>query len=52
MSFYQKLESIQYSVCFAITGSIRGTSKGKFNQEIGLVSPITTLVSKTRNVLS
>ena len=26
MSFPQKLESIQYDACFAITGAIRGTS--------------------------
>ena len=26
MSFHQKLESIQYDACFAITGAIRGTS--------------------------
>ena len=27
MSFHQKLESIQYNACLAITGAIRGTSK-------------------------
>ena len=44
MSFHQKLESIQYNACLAITGAIRGTSKEKLYQEIGLgVSPITSL---------
>ena len=38
MSFHQKLESIQYNACSAITGSIRGTSKEKLYQEIGLES--------------
>ena len=36
MSFYQKLESIQYNACLAITGAIRGTSKEKPYQEIRL----------------
>ena len=35
-SFYQKLESIQYNACLAITGAIRGTSKEKLYQEIRL----------------
>ena len=38
MSFQQKLESIQYNACLAITGAIRGTSKEKLYQEIGLES--------------
>ena len=38
MSFHQKLESIQYNACFAISGAIRGTSKEKLYQEIGLES--------------
>ena len=38
MSFHQKLESIQYNACLAITGAIRGTSKEKLYQEIGLES--------------
>ena len=38
MSFHQKLESIQYNACLAITGAIRGTSKGKLYQELGLGS--------------
>ena len=36
MSFHQKLEFIQYNACLAITGTIRGTSKEKLYQEIGL----------------
>ena len=35
MSFHQKLESIQYNACLAITGAIRGTSKEKRYQELG-----------------
>ena len=38
MSFHQKLESIQYNACLAITGVIQGTSKEKLYQEIGLES--------------
>ena len=38
MSFHQKLVSIQYNTCLAITGTIRGTSKEKLYQEIGLES--------------
>ena len=30
------MESIQYNVCLAITGAIRGTSKEKLYQEVGL----------------
>ena len=36
--FQQKLESIQYGVCLAITGAIRGTSREKIYQELGLES--------------
>ena len=28
-SFHQKLELLQYNACLAITGAIRGTSRGK-----------------------
>ena len=38
MSFHYKLESIQYNACLAITGAIRGTSKEKLYQELGLES--------------
>ena len=37
-SFHEKLESIQYSACLAITGAIRGTSSEKLYQELGLES--------------
>ena len=37
-SFNVKMESIQYNHCLAITGAIRGTSRGKFFQELGLES--------------
>ena len=35
-SFHRKLESVQYSACLVITGTIRGTSYEKLNQELGL----------------
>ena len=35
-SFHRKLESIQYSACLTITGTIRGTSYEILNQELGL----------------
>ena len=35
-SFHQKLESIQYNACLAITGAIRGASREKLYQELGL----------------
>ena len=38
LSFQQKLESIQYRACRAITGAIRGTSREKIYQELGLES--------------
>ena len=38
MSFHHKLESIQYNAWLAITGAIRGISKKKIYQELGLES--------------
>ena len=35
-SFSEKIESIQYNAALAITGAIRGTSKEKLYQELGL----------------
>ena len=37
-SFHKKLESIQYNACLATTGTIRGTTKEKLYQELGLES--------------
>ena len=37
-SFHQNLEKIQYNSALAITGAIRGTSKEKRYQELGLES--------------
>ena len=37
-SFHTKMESIQYNACLAITGAIRGTSREKIYQELGLES--------------
>ena len=38
LSFQQKLESIQFRACLAITDVIRGTSREKIYQELGLQS--------------
>ena len=37
-SFHEKLELIQYNASLAITGAIRGTSRDKLYQELGLES--------------
>ena len=37
-SFKEKLESIQYNVCLALTGAISGMPKEKIYQELGLES--------------
>ena len=37
-SFNEKLESFEYKACLALTGAIRGTSKEKIYQELGLES--------------
>ena len=46
-TFHQKLESIQYNACLALSGAIRGSSKEKLYQELGLESlpPMSTLVA-------
>ena len=38
LSFHQKLESIQYNAALALTGAIRGSSREKLCQELGLES--------------
>ena len=38
LSFHQKLESIQYNASLALTGAIRGSSREKLYQELGLES--------------
>ena len=35
-SSHETLESIPYSACLALTGTIRGTSKEKLYQKLGL----------------
>ena len=35
---HQKLESLQYNACVAVTGAIRGSSKEKLYQELGFES--------------
>ena len=37
-TFHQKLESIQYYACLALSGAIRGSSKEKLYHELGLES--------------
>ena len=37
-SFHDRLESVQFNACLAITGANRGTSKEKLYQELGLES--------------
>ena len=37
-SFHQKLELLQYNACLAKTGAIRGTSRKKLYEELGLES--------------
>ena len=37
-TFLQKLESIQYNACLALSGAIRGSSRENFNQELDLES--------------
>ena len=37
-SFHDKVESVQCNACLAIMGTIRGTSKEKLYQELGLES--------------
>ena len=36
-SFHEKLESVQYNLCVALTGAFRGSSKEKIYQELGFV---------------
>ena len=38
-SFFEKLESVQYTAALAITGAIQGFSREKPYQELGLESP-------------
>ena len=37
-TFYQKLESIQYNACLALSGAIRGSSRENPYHELGLES--------------
>ena len=37
-SFHDRLEVTQYNTCLAITGAIRGSSREKLYQELGLES--------------
>ena len=47
-TFHQKLESIQYIACLALSGAIRGSSKRKSFPWIRLgIPPLLTLVQET-----
>ena len=35
-SFRNKIESVQYNACLAVTGAIRGTSKERLYEKLGL----------------
>ena len=37
-TFHQKLESIQYNACLALSGAIRGLSREKLYHDLGLES--------------
>ena len=37
-TFHQKLDSIQYSTCLALSGAIRGSSREKIYHELDLES--------------
>ena len=37
-SLHAKMESIQYNACLAVTGTMRGKSREKIYQELGLES--------------
>ena len=37
-TFHQKLESVQYNACLALSEAIRGSSREKLYQELGLES--------------
>ena len=51
-TFHQKLESIQYSACLALSGAIRRSSREKLYLELGLeIPPISTLVQETLLIL-
>ena len=40
LSFHQKLESIQYNAALALTVAIRGSSREKLYQELGLLESL------------
>ena len=37
-AFHQKFESLQYNACLALSAAIRGLSREKIHQELGLES--------------
>ena len=45
-SFYQKIESVQYNTCLAITGVIRGISREKLYNQLGIESSTPSLVQR------
>ena len=50
--FYQKLESVQYNACIALSGAIRGSPKRNVLPRIRLaIPPTSTLVQETLRIL-
>ena len=37
-TIHQNFESFQYNACLTLSGAIRGSSRGRFNHELGLES--------------
>ena len=49
LSFQQKLESIQYRACLAITGAMRGTSRNNMKWNIFFLIEVTTISGNAWN---
>ena len=46
-TFHQKHESVQYDACLALSGAIRGSSREKRYQELGLDDGTSMMVQET-----
>ena len=46
-TFHQKLESVQYDACLALSEAIRGSSREKRYQELGLDDGTSMMVQET-----
>ena len=49
--FHQRIESIQFNAATAITGTIRGTSSEKLDEELGIESKIKKMAQETLLIL-